>query len=73
MWNGTLYIQLRDGRFVPYVEWIEARRRDPVEELRWRRSLEVVVQVLRIGQPGEVEQLREDLLEAFRLPGPDLE
>lgn len=35
MWDGRLYIQLRDGRFVPYLEWIEARRRDSLEEMRW--------------------------------------
>lgn len=38
VWNGDLYFQLRDGRFVPYVEWLEVRRRDPLEELRWREA-----------------------------------
>lgn len=34
--DGELYMQLRDGRLVPYVEWFEIRRRDPLEEMRWR-------------------------------------
>lgn len=36
VWDGELYMQLRDGRFVPYVEWLDIRRRDPLEEMRWR-------------------------------------
>jgi septum formation topological specificity factor MinE len=43
---------------------------------RWsisRRGLEVVVHVLRRGGPDEVQQLREDLLDAFRMEGPEVE
>lgn len=38
VWDGELYMQLRDGRFVAYLDWMEIRRRDPLEELRWRET-----------------------------------
>lgn len=54
VWNGELFIQLRTGRFVPYLEWLQIRKRDPLEELRWQAYL----------TSRGLDRLREDVIDS---------